>query len=180
MKIRKHMFLILLMSIITISTTCEKMTQDDNLSLNKSVYTGNELRIDGYYYFITENNLHFTYFFYENGITIHGGGNAPNTSPIEFIESQFKSENYLKALKDHKTAWGIFQFNGNKIEFERWYPSSGGPLPSYIRSGEILNDTTFIITKSIRPKTGEEKELNEIYRFKRFSPKPDSTNSFIK
>lgn len=174
------MLLLLLMSVITITNTCEKMTQDNNFSLNKSVYTGNELRIDGYYYFMTENNLHYTYFFYENGIIIHGGGNAPNTSPIEFIETQFKSESYLKALKDHKTAWGIFQINGNKIEFERWYPSSGGPLPSYIRSGEILNDTTFVITKVNRSDGSEEKTLNETYHFKQFSPKPDSTNNFIK
>jgi hypothetical protein len=180
MKSRKYILLLLLMSVVYISSTCEKMTQDDNFSMNKSSYTGNELRMDGYYYFMTGDNLHYTYFFYRNGIIIHGGGNAPNTSPIEFVENQFISENYLKSLKDHKTAWGIFQITGNKIEFERWYPSSGGLTPAYIRSGEILNDTTFVITKSVRAKTGEEKELNEIYHFKEFSPKPDSTNSFIK
>lgn len=103
MNIEKYMPLLLLTSIIAISSTCSKMIQDDRLSLTRTNYSGNELRIDGYYYFMTEDNLHFTYFFYRNGIAIHGGGNAPNTSPIEFIESQFMSESYIAALKEHKT-----------------------------------------------------------------------------
>ena len=53
-------------------------------------------------------------------------------------------------------------------------------MPVYLDKGEIQNDSTFLITKSIRSKTGEEKELNEIYHFKQFSPKPDSTNVFVK
>ena len=168
------------MGLILSANSCKKdILADDKLTLERRDFLGNQLRIDGYYYFMTEDNLHYTYFFYENGIIIHGGGNAPNTSPIEFIENQFKSESYLKALKNHKTAWGVFQIEENRISFERWYPSSGGPAPVFIRSGEILNDTTFVITQSTRSKTGEQKKLNEIYHFKEFSPKPDSTNTFI-
>ncbi len=63
MNIEKYMSLLLLTSIIAISSTCSKMTQDDRLSLTRTNYSGNELRIDGYYYFMTEDNLHFTYFF---------------------------------------------------------------------------------------------------------------------
>jgi hypothetical protein len=82
-----------------------------------------------------------------------------------------------------KFNWGVFQVNGANIKFERWYPSSGGPLKAYISSGEILNDTTFLITESYRMQKGNKTELkdrNETYYFREFSPKSDSTNKFIK
>ena len=85
-------------------------------------------------------------------------------------------------LLDDKISWSVFQFDGNNIQFERWYPSSGGPFPAYVRSGEILNDTTFIITEIYRMKDGvktDVEESNEVYQFQAFSPKPDSTNRFI-
>lgn len=85
--------------------------------------------------------------------------------------------NIVRKFKDY---WGIFNIKNDSIVFERWYPSSGGPFPAYLRSGKILNDTTFVITKSFRSKIGnEEQQLNETYHFRKFSPKPDSTNIFV-
>ncbi len=154
---------------------------DDKLTLEKKPYIGNQLRIDGYYYKmdISSNTIGVTYFFYEDGTLLHGGG-WPYEDQFEGLEASFRIENWYNIIKKHKLAWGIFQVEWNEISFERWYPSSGGPSPAYVRSGVILNDTTFVITKSIRSKTGEENELNETYHFKEFFPKPDSTNSFVK
>ena len=64
--------------------------------------------------------------------------------------------------------------------FEKWYPNSPGQPKVYIREGKILNDTTFHITASYRPDGSERREKDEIYHFKQFSPKPDSTNNFVK
>jgi hypothetical protein len=61
--------------------------------------------------------------------------------------------------------------------------SSGGQRLVYTNIGVILNDTTFQLTESYRLKKGEKTEyqiLDEIYHFRQYSPKPDSTNDFIK
>jgi hypothetical protein len=174
--------ILILMAVLFSSNSCDKETlQDDELTLNKMPFTGNQLRIDGYYYSIDSqsNTIKASYFFYKDGTVLHGGG-WPYENQFEGLESNFSSESWQENIKENKLKWGVFQIDGDKISFERWYPSSGGPSPAYIRSGEIQNDTTFIITKSVRPKTGEEKVLNEVYHFKAFSPKPDSTNSFVK
>jgi hypothetical protein len=173
--------ILIIMAVMFSSNSCDKeVFSDDELTLNKMSYTGNQLRIDGYYYLFDSqsNTITATYFFYEDGTALHGGG-WPYENQFEGLESNFSAENWQEKIKENKLKWGVFQIEGDEISFERWYPSSGGPTPAYIRSGEILNDTTFVITKSVRPKTGEEKELNEVYHFRAFSPKPDSTNSFI-
>jgi hypothetical protein len=63
------------------------------------------------------------------------------------------------------------------IRFERWYPGDI-PYRTTISEGKIINDSTFIITRSYKGK--HERERNEVYKFRAFSPKPDSTNRFIK
>jgi hypothetical protein len=145
---------------------------DDVLSIVRQDYQGNELRMNGYYYHeITkeEGTLYRRYALYRNGIIRYLGANS-DPDPIRFQNGQ------------HKTLWGVFQIKGKNIKYERWYPSSGGPLQSYVLSGIILNDTTFRITESYRMQKGiktEESKENETYHFRKFSPKPDSTNRFI-
>ena len=88
---------------------------------------------------------------------------------------------FSKKSFQKKHDWGTFQINKDSIVFERWYPAEVSK--SYYRSGKILNDTTFVITESYRLRNGKKKEWrekNEVYHFKAFSPKPDSTNRFIK
>ncbi|MDC9721879.1 MAG: hypothetical protein PSN34_03785 [Urechidicola sp.] len=59
-----------------------------------------------------------------------------------------------------------------------WYPQDG-PKPTIVMKGEILNDTTFVILKSIS-KEGKIKLKNEVYHFKKFKHKLDSVSKFIK
>ena len=171
-------FLIILLILAMLNNCTKKGIGDDKLSLKRIPYYGNDLKIDGYYYSKVGNEIFDTYFFYRNGVILSGGGNAPNTSPFNYVEKSFISISWQNSIKGDKIAWGIFQINGNQIQFERWYPSSG-LLPSYIRSGIILNDTTFLINKVIRSNGKEEEAINETYNFRKFSPKPDSTNSFV-
>lgn len=154
--------------------SCEKITEsDDVLTLKRQNYYGNELLLDGIYY--TEETtfdgiIYSRYALYRNGI-IRYLGSPQNVGSIQFLNG------------NSKTHWGVFQIDGNEIKFEKWYPSSGGPLKAFIRSGIIVNDTTFHIKKSYRMRNGEKTEimeLDEIYHYLPFSPKPDSTNSFVK
>lgn len=172
-------FILIMLGIMIYSNSCNKdILSDDKLTLDKIPFTGNQLRIDGYYFQKMDNSIFTIYFFYNDGTVLYGGGSFP-ISEIEDYEVEFTSEEWITSAKESKIRWGLFQIEGNRISFERWYPSSGGPLPAYIRTGEILNDTTFLINKSIRSDGSNEKELNETYHFKQFSPKPDSTNGFI-
>jgi hypothetical protein len=82
-------------------------------------------------------------------------------------------------LRKDKVGWGVFLIKGNNIECEVWSTSVGGGLPVGRGEGIILNDTTFCIVKSINIRDGKEFPHNDIYHFRKFSPKPDSTNNFI-
>jgi len=162
---------------------CEGLFKDDDLlSLPLTPYTGNQLRIDGYYYQIAdgvdfnEGTIFSCYFFYENGIIIGMGGAENSLEEMdEYIIRVMGSQNY----KNIKFLCRVFVIEGNIIKFEGWYPSAK-PHKAYVREGTILNDTTFHITKSYRSNGSELREKDEIYYFREFSPKPDSTNVYIK
>jgi hypothetical protein len=119
-------------------------------------------------------------FFYQNGIILDGGGFPINE--VVKRETEYKNGAFYSHVKEIKYSWGVFIIEGNKISFERWYPSEP-PYKAFVNTGEILNDTTFKITESYRMQNGEKTKVhteNAIYHFKQLSPKPDSTNSFIK
>lgn len=178
------MKLIITIMFITILSACNKLWKDDTLSFIRTVYAGDELRIDGYYYLkypvADGTNRMNIYFLYENGIILYG--EAPSEANIETKEEDYRSGRYYDLVNDKKYYWGVFNIEGDNIQFERWYPSKP-PLETYVRSGKIVNDSTFVITESYRLKGNRKKDINkeeELYRFKHFAPKPDSTNRFIK
>jgi hypothetical protein len=168
-------------SVFMFMTTCKKETVDDQLSLIREPFIGNNLHIGGYYYQKAGNSLVYDFsFFYSNGIFLNGGGGE---------KSIIQAEDYIKRLliinKAHqgtKIGWGVFKVEGINIKFERWYPSER-PYKAYVGEGKIINDTTFVITESYRMQKGAKTDIqpkNETYYFKQFSPKPDSTNEFVK
>ena len=175
---------IILLTFLVIIFACKKESKeeiearDDKLTLQRTNYTGNELRIDGYYCQKIDGMYYSCYFFYNNGTLLYGGGGLTEIE-MQNLETTFSNGSFYNTAKDIKYFWGLYNINGNSIAFERWYPSSGGSLPASIRSGIILNDSTFQITQSIRSNGSESTQKNEIYYYKKFSPKPDSTNQYI-
>ena len=158
--------------------SCDKLFSEDKLTLQRVDYYGNELRIDGYFYNTVQNyeeeflNIHFLY---SNGIVRYGGGGF---SSFEDVEDAIINSRIVDGRS--RTDWGVFQVSSNVIKFERWYPPSGGGAPAYVREGTIINDKSFHITLSYRSNGTERREKDEVYHFRQFSPKPDSTNVFIK
>ncbi|RYD75949.1 MAG: hypothetical protein EOP53_15610, partial [Sphingobacteriales bacterium] len=140
--------------------------KDDELTLTRQDYKGNELRLDGIYYLEKENFegiIYQRYALFRNGVIRDLGAPQEIDAP-RILSGKSKSN------------WGVFQISNGEIKFERWYP--GEELKAYMRSGVILNDSTFKITESYRNQNGEKTEvetMNEVYHFKSFSPKPDST-----
>ena len=168
--------------VLLVGCTCKKITgEDDKLSIPKTPYTGKQLKVDGYYYRNNGENEYIIIFLYNDGIIIDAGGGYKK-SDVPIFESEFKTIDFYNRIKQNKLCWGVFQVDGDKIAFERWYPSSGGPTHAYVRAGKILNDTTFQITESYRMQGGNKTSVSsedEVYHFKKFSPKPDSTNVFV-
>jgi hypothetical protein len=168
---------ILTIAVILTMNNCRKEKKDDVLSLKREPYTGSELRIDGYYFNKYGTGNLTVYFFYDNGILLYG-----SSFPIDHLsehESDYIDGEHYEFAKNLKYYWGVFNINGGEIMFERWYPSQP-PLRAFISSGTILNDTTFHINRFYHSDGSVSDEVNETYHFRQFTPKPDSTNIFIK
>lgn len=172
----KKLCLILLLAVSMFS--CTKWHEDEELTLPKTPYTGNELRLDGYYYDIEDEKIWSTYFFYRNGILHYGIASDTLENDLDKYDTWFASDYYSEHLRKDRRRWGLFEIYNDSIVFERWGILEGGD-PVLRFSGRILNDTTFIITKCENPHSGETCQKNDLYHFRQFSPKPDSTNMFI-
>jgi len=176
--VRKIVILILTSIFISSCIIYATGVFDEKLFLKRQNYIGNELRLDGYYYLLIGNEIFGSMIFYRNGVVLFGKGSAPNYEPFSFMENQFNRYQTDLRYQEDKTNWGIFIIKNNLIKIENWGTSSGGPLKSYLKDGKILNDTTFVLyNNSIE---GEIDTVGTIYHFKQYSPKPDSTNRFIK
>jgi len=157
--------------------SCEKELH--KLSMTKTPYAGNELRIDGYYY----SNQVFTDYngiavFYRNGVCMNVFSRIESQDTLSFIENEILlNEALMSNFRNTPNHIGVFQINAKSIEFETW--EAGRDIITFSNYGEILNDTTFLITKQVNNDSGKSESLNLKYRFRQFSPKPDSTNNFI-
>ncbi len=110
-----------------------------------------------------------------------------NLNSFEDINKYFQSylENIVKTENNDfgtYNEWGKWGVNGDSLRILYYVAGSAAvPFPLFDYwlleyDGKILNDTTFVLEKFINHKTGRTEELNEIYHFQEFYPKPDSTN----
>jgi hypothetical protein len=132
--------------------------------MQKQFYRGKELQIDGYYYYQQDNTTKIK-FFYRNGVIL--SGISCNSLDLNTVEQEML--NQYNSFHKNKIGWGIFQIIDNKINIEVWTTSVGGGLPIFRWYALIENDTTFRVEYS-----------GEVYHFRQFFPKPDSTNQWIK
>ena len=168
-------YLIAISFIMLMASSCLDFVIPEDLTLPKRPYTGDELRIDGYYYYDylpvdSEEYVH-TYFLYENGIILDGGITD---------EDEFTTQEWIDHVKKYRHRWGLFNIDGDNIVFERWMPRSPAQPVVFIHQGKILNDTTFHISSMSRLDGSDKREVDRTYHFKQFSPKPNSTNKYIK
>ena len=143
---------------------------DDDVLPYAVPYTGNQLKINGYYYLISndKNYIYSSIFMYKNGILIGPDGLENSIEEMDdYVRNRSKRNKYL---------WGVFFINDDKIIINKLF--GGYPHVGTVLEGVILNDTTFHITKYIFD--NKESEIDEVYHFREFYPKPDSTNNYIK
>ena len=154
---------------------CCKVAED--FTLQKMNYSGINLRIEGYFFREIEEDFYELFFLFEDGVFLSGGAmrvdgeeKTVDDSVLNFIE--------LGYYKNNQYGWGIWIVENDQIVIEKWLPGSGGPYPVGRYVGEVLNDSTINIafTYQLPPEGDEEKQQ---FTFREFSPKPDSTNTFI-
>lgn len=172
---KKHNIYIGCLFILISLLSCEKVFDDTELSMKRTNYDGTELRTDGYYFYQKADKFH-PLFISRNGVFIRGY--TYELSSADQVEESFKNGVFYENIKNDKTRWGVFNITEKAIEFEGWAPNGGLKHTTSIEYGEIIDDTTFCIYKEHI--YGNDEERNSLYHFKQFSPKPDSTNSFIK
>jgi hypothetical protein len=145
--------------------------------MRKTPYAGNELRIDGYYYSnpYNENSICVAVL-YRDGFCIHTRI-TPDQDTLNHIENQILlNVALIDKLKNAPSHIGVFRIMYPDIVIEAWeYRNT-----TFSHYGEIVNDTTFIVRKQINNRTNDVYTQKLIYKFKQFSPKPDSANRYVR
>ncbi|MDR2909923.1 MAG: hypothetical protein LBV47_00945 [Bacteroidales bacterium] len=173
----KTTILILTVSVLGILVSCCKVLfPDEKLSMKRVDYNGNQLRLDGYYYYHDNNGYTLVLFLYRTGTMLLT--RAYLSADLDIVEKQMISQ--YENLKKEKTRWGVFSVVDHKIEYEEWVAPDEGRLTVCKTTGNIVNDTTFCITKRFYSYNNKTYHVNDVWHFKEFFPKPDSTNVFIK
>jgi hypothetical protein len=98
---------------------------------------------------------------------------------IENAKKHFECD--IKHYIDRYPIWGKGVFKTEKSEIiVQYYVNWIGAYYLVEKKGEILNDSSFVLTKLYDYKLNEGKDINEQYKFQEFSIKPDSTNYIMK
>jgi hypothetical protein len=161
----KHFLYIIIIFAFFIS--CK--TEDEKLTLGKRPYSGNEIRLDGCYISEPTHNGYCSYmFFYANGILFNLGDVANINNLDEF------SKNAIDSQKNYKLCWSVFHIENHDLITQGW--QEGG----WIYVQYVIKNKTYIILNDTTLYENVENNDTTFLHFKRFSPKPDSTNIFIK
>ena len=176
---------------VMLMISCSKKTIEP-LRMDKASYTGNELRIDGYYYSdieVIESNLSISKLvnfavFYRDGFCILMAVSAKDGDIPGYIETEFLlNDSFISKWKAVPNGIGVFKIVKADIELELWNYSGGGvgsPITTFSYYGNVLDDTTFYFRKWVNNYTNRTYSKDLTFHFKPFSPKPDSTNVYIK
>ena len=155
---------------------CSKIVAD--LGMQRKPYLGTDLKIDGYYYSdspIWDKTIAVT-IFYRDGVSILVFIYAEQDI-FQSIEKKFLyNQDVLSKIRNEPYGVGVFTINNKSLEMENFV--GRGFKHTYHTYGEIINDSTFIVRKFVGFNGGEE-YWNAKFRFKKFSPKPDSTSVYI-
>jgi hypothetical protein len=134
------------------------------------------LRLDGYYYSI-DPGTRTRYFLYKNGRILYAHECSCSTNEQMITkESDFSNANFLNYIKDSSSIfWTNYLIEGPSISFERIFPWQS--YPHYMLTGQIINDSAFVITKQTGVYNIENTEkistaVNDTFHFKQFRPKP--------
>ena len=152
---------------------------------NKESFSGTNLKLNGYYYSVNNKKIK-AIFLYKNGDFFDRIWDGTDKYGLSEFSKHILTFFDIEKQYPTQYCWGVFKVSNSNIQIERWLSGNGQAYPTQILNGEILNDTTIRFYQKIgdaKNVIGEKKkiyEIEEIYHFRQLSPKPDSTNKFIK
>jgi hypothetical protein len=153
--------------------SCKKC-EDAKLTIPLKTYTGTELRIDGYYCYLSEESLKNKDTFYHVFVPLSDGRSLyTQRDNLSTMEQDFTDNDYAKS----KWGWGAFKIGGNALMIEYWQIAFGSRcwhLNTY--SCTILNDSTFLMDSGTS--SGNSTNIGDIYQFKKYSVKPSPDPKF--
>ena len=169
--------LMIIISSLLSSCFCEPLWEwlnpDDKGTLQQKAYEGNEIRIDGYYYSLIDEDYDILCYFvlYRNGV-IYGPihQDASDSVVLESV-SRFDYK-----IRDN---WGLFEIEDSLISLEYYLPSMYGHH-AYLMKGRILNDTTFHMTSGKQSDKSSYEQIDKLFHFCPMDVKPDSTNKYYR
>lgn len=144
------------------------------------------LRLDGYYVRkftdpvsgVAWSNAKFLY---KNGVVLETFSQDTWSDSLlqTYLSKYFVNKENLD--KNDITHWGVVQVSGSTITIETRNSSlSSKAERTLIEKGTIINNTTFELTVLYDRNGKKIPTTKDVYEFKKFSPKPDSTNKYIK
>ncbi len=151
-----------------------------NFTIRKIPIKKSVLSLKGYYFYsstsVYPNGVVGLYFFYENGVFYNQGISFEG---LDKALTYYKDKNNTSAKNYpiEKSYWGVYRTIGDSIVLEQPQSSMGYPIIKH--TGKILDDTTFYINTSKEEYQKLKTFENVVYHFKKFEPKPDSTNKFV-
>ncbi len=182
---RKCLIRLVLLVCLCLHSSCFKERNDkivDGFSSNRGDYKGNQIRFDGYYYNVEYNADGTSWinakFFYRNGIILR-------TDPYPLKDSasmlnEFKEGTFINKAKGSSEYWGQFYISQGSLTYEvPGAPTFAGGRYVFSHFGRIENDTSLVFYFTQRVNGANQATINEVYKFKHFSPKPDSVNKYI-
>jgi len=153
--------------IIISMCSCLRTLPDEELTMIRTTNNGTDIKINGWYKGerIYNNRCEYV-FFYSNGVFLE-------FADLENIENTNQFTGGIDNIRKNKGVWGVYQIQNNLIHVQRW-TSNDAAIQFVVANWtyNIMNDTTLFADFS----NGDVRS----YHFKRFYPKPDSTNVFIK
>lgn len=160
-----------LIILVVIGIFCCKVAEP--LSMDREDFTSDNLRIDGFYYHCDSAYCH-PFFLFQNGIFLSAG--SLRIDRFDLMDSIVTDPFVVKGIRNTHWGWGVFLVKNDTIIIEEWLPGVGGPYPTQLLNGQILNDTTIAITGFRGRNHGSEIVS---FKFRYLKRKPDSTNAFI-
>ena len=153
---------------------CSKVVAD--LGMQRKPYLGTNLKIDGYYYsepMWKEKESFAVAVFYRNGVSMLVFLEMGQSPERDFL----LNESFISDMKSKPHSLGVFSINSHSLEMENLI--GRGFRHTYKSYYEIINDSTFVMKRFIGIE-GSESFHNLKFKFKKFSPKPDSTSVYIR
>lgn len=180
----KLIVLIVLIVVILIIQSCELILpcRDTDFSFLMEENNTNKLKLNGYYYskILHNDTLVDIYLLNQNGVF-----SIPHCSSnfLTNVETGNITIDIPELAYKYKSHWGIYKITDDSIEIQKWMPENNGCVYVEAFKGIILNDSTFAITKWYAFDRGgiygTIDTIYSIWKFHKYSPKPDSVVSFI-